>query len=209
MSGGKKRAAKVKICGLYRDEDIEMVNELLPDYVGFVIDVPKSHRNVSVSQVIEWKKVLDPRIQTVGVFVNSSVEDIVSVSSALDVVQLHGSETEETVAILKKALEELAPSMEFWKAFSVKSKEEVERALAFKADHILLDYGKGEGKTFDWSILKECKQSFFLAGGITPENVKEAIKTYAPELIDVSSGVETNQKKDRDKIKKLLKEMEL
>ncbi|MFI3253717.1 MAG: phosphoribosylanthranilate isomerase [Eubacteriales bacterium] len=196
-------SAKVKICGLYREEDIHMINDFCPDYVGFVIHVPKSHRNVTVEQVLQWKKILAPSIQTVGVFVDENPDLICQVASVLDVIQLHGSEGEGALEGLRKRL----PDKEFWKAFAVKTTEDVAAALSFPADKILLDYGKGEGKSFDWHILKKILAPYILAGGITPENVKEAISLANPEIIDLSSGVETNKVKDPEKIKQLLKEM--
>ncbi len=197
------RETKVKICGLYREVDIHMINQLLPDYVGFVINVAKSHRNVSVEQVLRWKTILSPKIMTVGVFVDENPELIQSVASALDVIQLHGKEDIKELQQLQKLL----PEKEFWKAFSVKTSEDVQKALTFPADKILLDYGKGEGKSFDWNILKDITKTYILAGGITPDNVKEALSLTSPEIIDLSSGVETDKIKDKDKIQKLFKEM--
>lgn len=198
---------KVKICGLYRMEDIFMINEIFKenviDYVGFVVNIPKSHRNVSVSQVHEFRKKLNAQVKTVGVFVDEPLESVADVAFSLDVIQLHGSESVEYLGKLRKQ----CPDKEVWKAFSVKTTEEVENALEFPSDKVLLDYGKGEGKTFDWTILKEVKKPFILAGGITPENVKKAILEVSPEIVDLSSGVETDKIKDEIKIKKLLEEM--
>lgn len=192
---------KVKICGLYRDEDIEMVNELLPDYVGFVINYPKSHRNVTIDQVFAWKEKLSPQIKVVGVFVDQDSALIEKVAPCLDVVQLHGNEGVMKLAILQ----EILPNMEFWKAFAVKSHADIEKAMSFPAHKILLDYGKGEGKSFDWHLLDQVKKPFVLAGGISPENVAEAMALTMVEIIDVSSAVETDKVKDKEKIEKLLK----
>lgn len=195
---------KVKICGLYREEDIQYVNEFLPDYIGFILYVEKSHRNIHPKQVLGWKKILDPQIKTVGVFVNATLDEILAVAPALDVIQLHGNESEEYLQHLKENLEKDFPNITYWKAFSIKTKEDIETALSFPADKILLDYGKGEGKTFDWSLLENISTPYILAGGLTPENVGEAIDRFHPEIIDLSSGVETDKKKDREKIKKLV-----
>lgn len=202
-------STKVKICGLYRTEDIHMINEIIPDYIGFIINIPKSHRNVSISDVLKWRTILNPQIKSVGVFVNEPIENILEVANALNVIQLHGNETEEYLSNLREKSKIINDNLEFWKAFSVKTPEDIKNALEFPADKILLDYGKGEGKTFDWTILKTATKPFILAGGINPENVKEAINNYSPQIVDLSSGVETNQVKDKEKIKKLMKEMKL
>lgn len=197
------KQVKLKLCGLYLPEDILMVNEFLPDYVGFVINVAKSHRNVSLEQVLQWHTILSPDIKRVGVFVNEALENIVSVSTGLDVVQLHGEETVEELARLRESL----PQMEFWKAFSVKTTADVEKALAFPSDKVLLDYGKGDGKSFDWRILDGITKPYILAGGINPHNVKAAVENTTAEIIDISSGIETNRKKDPELVKQLYKEM--
>lgn len=203
------RACQVKICGIYREVDIDYVNESLPDYVGFIINVPKSHRNVDTTWVLSQKNRINAMIKTVGVFVNATIEEIVTVAPALDVIQLHGNESLEEFLHLKQFLTPDFPKMEYWKAFSVKTKEDVAHALAFPTHRVLLDYGKGEGKTFDWSILEEVTAPYILAGGIQIENVAHAIKMLHPSMIDLSSGVESDGKKDPVKIKNLLKELEL
>lgn len=203
------RHTKVKICGLYRDEDISFVNQTLPDYVGFVLNVPKSHRNVTTQWVLAQKQSLDPRIATVGVFVNPTLNQVREVAQALDVVQLHGDETPADLLALRRALSPHYPHLQYWKASSVRTASEVDQALSYPADMVLLDYGKGEGRSFDWSILSHVTAPYILAGGITPLNVKQAITALSPTIVDLSSGVETDRKKDLHKIKQLLKEMEL
>lgn len=194
---------KLKICGLYRDEDIAMVNQCLPDYVGFILNVPKSHRNVTPEQVRAWKEQLSPKIKIVGVFVDQEPQYIAQIAPSLDVIQLHGDEGVMKLAIL----EHLCPGKEIWKAFAVKTAQDVQTALAFPAHKILLDYGKGEGKPFDWSILEGITQPYILAGGISPQNVSQALSLCHPSIVDLSSGVETDKKKDMEKIKQLCKEM--
>lgn len=190
--------AKVKICGLRRDEDIQIVNQYKPDYVGFIIDYPKSFRNVSIDQVKEWKSQLDPSIQVVGVFVDEDVDIVTDClqKQIIDIAQLHGKEDEDYINRVK----EYGPVI---KAFQIQNEQDIQSAIESHADHVLLDQGKGSGKNFDWNLIKEMKRPYFLAGGITVENVLDT-KKYHPYAIDVSSSVESNQKKDKEKVKEMI-----
>jgi len=192
--------AKVKICGLTREEDINAVNEVLPDYIGFVF--AESKRKIDENRAAELKKRLDPRIKAVGVFVNDVPERIIRLcrNRIIDVVQLHGDEDETYIKQLKKHV-----SNEIIRAIRVRNKDDIENAMNYSADFLLFDtyreglYG-GSGKTFDWLLVTAVNRPFFLAGGINPENAIHAIKTVNPYCIDVSSGVETNGVKDPGKI---------
>ncbi len=195
---------KIKICGLSRPEDIEAVNEYLPDYIGLVF--AKSRRQISDSTAIELKRRLDPRIAAVGVFVNEKQDRILHLceTGVIDLIQLHGEETEEYIKELKKRV----PN-QIIKAVRVQRKEEVERAQGSCSDHLLFDtfmYGQygGAGQAFDWSLLLPAKRPFFLAGGLHSENVLQAIHQVKPYAIDVSSGVERDGRKDTGKIKELI-----
>lgn len=121
-------------------------------------------------------------------------------NGCIDIVQLHGNEDEAYIRSLRNDL----PATEIWKAFRVRSREDVKRGEESSADRILFDYGTGAGKTFDWTLLDGIERPFALAGGIEAGNVKQAIEMFRPELIDVSSGVETERKKDPDKIKEII-----
>ncbi len=189
---------KIKICGLFRSCDIDYVNEAKPDFCGFIIDVPKSHRNVTVEQVRLLRKSLCPEIQAVGVFVDAPQELIAGLvlDGTLDLVQLHGQEDEVYIAELRKQI-----SVPIIKAFSVQTSEDVRRAEESSADCILLDHGSGgTGASFDWSLLTGLTRPYVLAGGLTPENLPGAIKRLHPWTVDLSSGVETDGEKDRSKI---------
>ena len=189
---------KIKICGLFRSCDIDYVNEATPDFCGFIIDVPKSHRNVTVEQVRLLRKSLCPEIQAVGVFVDAPQELIAGLvlDGTLDLVQLHGQEDEVYIAELRKQI-----SVPIIKAFSVQTSEDVRRAEESSADCILLDHGSGgTGASFDWSLLTGLTRPYVLAGGLTPENLPGAIKRLHPWTVDLSSGVETDGEKDRSKI---------
>ncbi len=187
---------KIKLCGLSRQCDIEWANELKPDYIGFIF-WSKSKRNVSPERAKELKALLSPNIKAVGVFVDEPIENIAKLLSdnIIDLAQLHGSEDEEYIARLRTLSDK--PII---KAFLLKSKEDAKRAEKSTADHILLDSGMGTGKGFDRSLLKNISRPYFLAGGLYPENVGIAVDTLSPYAVDVSSGIETDNFKDRNKM---------
>ncbi len=189
---------KIKICGLRRPEDILFVNEAKPDFAGFIIDVPKSRRNVSPEKVRELTALLSPEILPVGVFVNAPMETILSLANdgTLKTVQLHGQESQSYLEELKKQV-----SIPVIRAFSIRSAEDLTEAEKSPADFVLLDNGAGgTGETFDWSLLSSFKRPFFLAGGLRPENITEAVSRFHPYALDLSSGVETDGYKDKEKI---------
>ena len=192
--------SRIKICGLRRPEDIAAVNEARPDYCGFIIEFPSSFRSVTADEVRELVKELAPEIQPVGVFVNAPMELVRTLldDGTLALAQLHGQEDESYIRELKKTVEK--PVI---KAFSVKTKEDIEKAILSPADYILLDQGGGgTGKTFDWTLIPEIRREFFLAGGLGTENLRQAIREIRPYAVDLSSSVETDGMKDRDKILK-------
>lgn len=190
--------SKIKICGLSRPEDVAFVNEAKPDYAGFVIQVPKSIRNVSVQTLYRLRKQLREEIPAVGVFVNAPLDLVVNLcrDKILSYVQLHGQENGEYIKRLKEQTE--VPVIQ---AFSISSREDVQKAAASQADYPLLDHGRGgTGESFDWSLISHMERPYFLAGGLTSQNVGEAIETLHPFAVDMSSSVETDGKKDYKKI---------
>lgn len=193
---------KIKICGLRRREDILAVNEARPDYCGFIIEFPKSFRSVTADKVRELVKDLSPEIKGVGVFVNAPVEFVSGLlnDGTLALAQLHGQEDEAYIRELKKLTDK--PII---KAFSVKTSEDIEKALQSSADYILLDQGSGgTGMTFDWSLIPKIERPFFLAGGIGSENLEQAIREIRPYAVDLSSSVETDKWKDPEKIRNVV-----
>ncbi|MBQ3835010.1 MAG: phosphoribosylanthranilate isomerase [Elusimicrobia bacterium] len=190
---------KIKICGLFRTEDIDFVNEAKPDFVGFVF--AESHRQVSKETAEKLKNKLDKNISTVGVFVNEDINNIVEICNAniIDFVQLHGDEDDKYISELRKVC-----NKKIIKAVKVKNGEDIIRWRNCQADWLMFDAGMGEGKSFDWNILKNFIRPYFLAGGINESNIDEAIKLN-PYCIDVSSGVETNKVKDKQKILNIVK----
>ena len=185
---------KIKICGLFREEDIDYVNEAKPDFIGFVF--AKSHRQVSIETAKKLKNKLSKEILSVGVFVNEDINNIVEICSAniIDFVQLHGDEDDKYISELRKVC-----NKKIIKAVKVKTGEDIIRWRNCQADWLMFDAGMGEGKTFDWRVLKDFIRPYFLAGGISKNNLEQAMKLN-PYCIDVSSGVETNKVKDREKI---------
>ena len=188
---------KIKICGLRRREDILAVNETNPDYCGFIVGFPKSFRSVTADEVRELVKNLSPEIQPVGVFVNASIELVRSLldDGTLAMAQLHGQENESYIAELKAHTDK--PVI---KAFCIKKEEDVRQAERSPADFILLDSGAGTGRTFEWEWIKHMERPYFLAGGIHIDNVEKALEQLKPYAIDVSSGIETEGRKDKRKM---------
>ncbi len=188
-------STKIKMCGLSRPEDIAFANEVKPDFIGFVF-AEKSSRYVTPEKAAELAAKLDKSIVPVGVFVDSDFEEIMHTVNlgAIRIAQLHGNEPEKLV---KRLQENDVPVI---RAFQIKSEDDVKKAETSCADHILLDSGKGSGLTFDWSVLKNAKRPYFLAGGLDPENVSRAVNDLHPYAVDVSSGLETDGVKDKNKM---------
>ncbi|WP_186423887.1 phosphoribosylanthranilate isomerase [Lacrimispora celerecrescens] len=199
------KGKKIKICGLTRREDILAVNTWKPDYAGFVFAPGK--RRLTGTKAQELRELMLPEIPAVGVFVNSPIEDILSLTGKgiIDLIQLHGDEDRDYLMELKSCL---APGFPVIKAIRIRQAEDRKEAENLPADFLLFDtytkglYG-GSGKTFDWSMIPDIKKPWFLAGGIDSSNVRQAMKTMA-YCLDLSSSVETDGKKDPQKIKEII-----
>ena len=187
---------KIKLCGLTRPCDIEYVNELLPEYIGFVF-APKSRRYISPEKAEVLREHLDDRITPVGVFVDEKIEVIADLikRKIIDIVQLHGNESEQYIEDLRRVID--CPVI---KAFRIESEADIASANQSSADYVLLDSGGGTGKVFDHSLLKDIARPYFLAGGLTPENVETAVKQLAPFAVDASTSLETDGFKDKIKM---------
>ena len=264
MEKKTKNQVKIKICGLRTPADVAAVNAALPEYAGFIF-VPMRRRYVAPAQAAILRQQLDPRIRPVGVFVDARVEEILEALEhcPLDMVQLHGAEDNDYIAMLRAAYRDrfvvesseatvdIAPAGEpgpgpinsslekfnrnlmgpgpmsaggnlmgpgpmsageRWrrelcivKAFRVEGEEDIRRAEASAADEILLDHGAGgTGERFDWTLLRDCHRRFFLAGGSTPDNVEDAIRVAQPYAVDASSSLETDGRKDPEKIRRFV-----
>ena len=189
---------RVKLCGLSRPQDVVAANDVRPDFVGFVVDFPRSRRSVSSDELPGLAALVAPGIGRVGVFVDEPPHVVAQLyeQGAIDVAQLHGGEDESYLAELR-ALSDVP----LWQAFGVRTPQDVARAEASTADLVLLDNGQGTGKAFDWSLVCGVRRPFVLAGGLSPANVEEAIDAVHPWGVDMSSGVETRGTKDPAKMR--------
>ena len=216
LYGSTYYTPKVKMCGISKVETIPAVVEAKPNYMGLVF--APSKRQVTVDQAKTLVEELhkgcakkygsdtepdkNDTIKTVGVFVNETVDNLVTIANEvnLDAVQLHGDEDETFIQSLKERT-----NVEVWKAVQIRSAVDAEAWIDSSADMILFDaYHKdergGTGEVFDWSSLDAFERPFMLAGGIDSTNVARAIRTVRPYGIDTSSGIETNGVKDDEKI---------
>ena len=197
--------AKIKICGLKRLEDVEIVNKYKPDFVGFVF--ADSKRKVTPDLARQMKQNLDDSIQSVGVFVDAAIDEILEIheQGIIDMAQLHGSESEDYIDELKKKSN---CQLKIINAIEMDDEKDLLEYDNSTADYLLLDSGKGSGKTFDWRLIRQdLKKEFFLAGGLNYQNISRAINEFDPYAIDLSSSVETNGYKDELKIKKVMEAM--
>lgn len=188
---------KIKICGLTRECDITAVNMLLPEYIGFVF-AQKSKRYISPEKALNLRKSLDKRIIPVGVFVNDDIGSVARLvnNHTIDIVQLHGNETDDYIKVLRDKV-----YCKIIKAFKITGYGDIEKANDSIADYVLLDSGGGTGKTFDHSLISKINRPYFLAGGVSIDNVKKLINLYNPYAVDVSSSLETDGFKDNEKMK--------
>lgn len=200
---------KIKICGIRRMEEIEYVNILKPDYIGFVF--AESKRKISKEEARVLIEKLDKSIKSVGVFRNNSVEEILQTLDRvdLDVIQLHGEEDEK---FIKKIKSYCKKDIHIWKSVSIGKDGEVVSPYMQDVNAIVLDgIDPGSGECFPWDKFnkKEFNENVFLAGGIKEENILKAIDIIKPKGIDISSGVEAiNEKGERmksfEKIKRVI-----
>ncbi len=197
--------AKIKICGLKRPEDIAFVNEYMPDYIGFVFADTK--RKVEDAMARKMKNLLKPEIKAVGVFVNDEIDHIVRLANEdiIDMIQLHGDENNAYINHLRKLTNKA-----IIKAIRVKDVKSLEQCKKINANYLLFDtfvsenvYG-GTGKAFDRKLIPDDIGDYFLAGGLGADNLAEALSECNPYAVDLSSSVETNGVKDREKIKKVI-----
>ncbi len=187
---------KIKICGLSRFQDIESANELMPDYIGFVF-WQNSKRFISPEAARDLKKNLAQNIQVVGVFLDEQPGKILELSKngIIDIIQLHGHEDNKFISQIRDLTGQI-----IIKSFKIESLNDVRLAEKSKADYIMFDSGAGTGQIFNWSLIRNFPRPYFLAGGLSPENVKAAINELMPFAVDVSSGVESDGLKDKTKM---------
>ena len=203
LSGAAASQPRVKLCGMFRDEDVQAVAEARPDLCGFIVDFPKSYRSVTPAQLaglcdrlLECEPAGAP-VWRVGVFVDEPMEQLVRIVDAgcIDLVQLHGNEDAAYIDELRDRT-----GVGIIQAFRIRSAADAAAAEASAADLVLLDNGQGTGEGFDWSLVASVGRPFMLAGGLGPENVAQAIEEVRPWGVDMSSGIETEKRKDPAKM---------
>ncbi|MFJ7826459.1 phosphoribosylanthranilate isomerase [Psychrobacillus sp. NPDC096623] len=190
---------KVKICGLMETEHVEVAVGAGADAIGFVF--APSKRKVTIEKAQELAKHVPPSVWKVGVFVNPTKEDVLTAIQEvpLDYIQYHGQETPDFVRTNN------LPSI---KALSVQNEADVLQAKKYDTDYYLFDapgtdYRGGSGEVFEWKLMEVNNipsEKIILAGGLNPNNVKDAIQKVNPFMVDVSSGVERNGSKDKELI---------
>ena len=198
---------RIKICGITNLEDALVATELGADAVGFVF-YEKSPRYINPRTAALIIRELPPFVATVGVFVNEPPDKLVDTAkqSGVGCVQLHGDETPEYCQSL---------GLRTIKALRVKDAYVLNELRSFTVSGILLDTYRegvpgGTGETFDWEIAAEAAKAgrIILSGGLTPENVRQAIEKVRPYAVDVSSGVESKPgKKDHEKLRKFFEQV--
>lgn len=200
----------VKFCGLGNVQDAMYFNEIHPDYAGLVF-WPKSRRAVTRQQAKILRRTLDSSIETVGVFVDENPQVIIDLykEGVISIAQLHGTEDDSFIELLHQR----AGGLKVWRAFEVKSADDIACAQTSRADGILLDAGKGAGTVFDWSLLSAMRCPFGLAGGLTAENIASALASVPTQelisFVDVSSGIEESDgsnppRKSREKMQRFM-----
>jgi len=190
----------VKICGLKDTEHVRVAVEAGANAVGFIFAT--SHRQISLSQAKILANEVPADVLKIGVFVNETKETVERYAREvpLDLVQLHGDESPEFAESL---------SVPVIKALSITNEDDVRKAATYNVDFYLFDtpgveFRGGSGHTFDWTLLEKVnipKDKVILAGGLHTENVQSAIQSVQPFMVDVSSGVETEKRKDAKKIR--------
>ena len=215
---------KIKICGLRRIADIEIVNRYKPDFCGFILSQPFK-RYVDretlreMSALLNHKEMLRSAEQSgavipVGVFVDEPIDYVLDFwrEGLIDIVQLHGREDDAYIEELRERMEKtendrLNDQLKIIKAFQIKDEADIEAARSSHADLVLLDSGTGSGQTFDWTLIRDLGRPFFLAGGLNESNVREAVEKYRPYAVDVSSGAESKGFKDENKVRAVIREV--
>lgn len=204
------KETKVKVCGLRRLEDADYVNRWKPDYIGFIL-ADGFRRRISPEQAQQLAERLHPEIRRVGVFVNQSVAFVFEMldRGIIQIAQLHGEEDAAFISALQERCGQKNCQAEIIKAVKVRTAEDIEYAKQYSCDYLLLDAWSvkgagGNGETFDWSLIQDVGRPYFLAGGLGPENVKEAVGRFHPYAVDASSSLETDGYKDAEKIEKFI-----
>lgn len=211
-----KCMTQIKICGITRPEETEYLNQNQVDYAGFVF-FEKSKRNVSISQAKKLMNLLDKNVKRTAVTVSPDEELVQSIEQAgFDILQVHGE--------LKESIRKTC-KLPIWRAVNIQSIREAKKQLEWEkafinpqlAGYVVDGASYGSGKTFCWEEIKENEfsdllqkikeKTFVLAGGLKAQNVSEGIRIFSPDVVDVSSGVEGKDGKEKEKIEEFVKEV--
>lgn len=193
---------KIKICGIKNENEAKIINECMPDIAGFVFASGKRQIDINKAKIL--KKIINPEIETAGIFVEQNEDEILKIynEKIIDIIQLHGDYDERTIKNLKEKT-----GAKIIKVIRVK--EGFYKIETF-ADFILFDaYSKdkygGLNKTFDWNIKIISNVPYFVAGGINENNIVEMVKKLTPYGVDISSGVEVDGFKTKEKVFNIIK----
>ncbi len=187
---------RAKICGITRREDIQSVVNAGADAIGLVF-YAASPRAVTAEQAAELIQAIPPYVQTVGLFVNHTLEEIQQIlkTAKIDILQFHGDETPEQCQTIATTL-----GRRWYKAIQMKPDldvaTEITRFASAGASAVLLDAWHpelkgGTGHSFDWTTFPKLNIPLILAGGLNPDNIEQAILTTQAYAVDVSGGVES------------------
>lgn len=194
---------RLKICGITNKEDAIMVSNFGADAIGFVF--AESKRKITPEKAKEIIKILPPFITTVGIFMNTASSEVNEITeyTFIDAVQLHGNETPEyCYKINRKVIKGIAVTVDDTKETLIK------KMRNYSVSAFILDPGRGSGKTFNWDIARGIDKPLIIAGGLTPDNVRQVIRDLHPYGVDVSTGVEKDYgKKDKEKVKRFIEEV--
>jgi phosphoribosylanthranilate isomerase len=205
---------RVKICGITQPQQGKAIADFGATALGFIC-VSTSPRYVTANQIRAVVEQLENQIDSIGVFANTSITGISQTvaDAGLTGVQLHGDESPEFCRQLREHL----PKVEIIKALRIRAAADLDKATVYSlsVDTLLLDAYHpqqlgGTGKTLDWKMLQQFQPScpWFLAGGLTPDNILEALSQVSPSGIDLSSGVESAPgDKDLNKVAKLFEKL--
>ena len=200
---GANIRTRLKICGITNTADAIMVSELGADAIGFVF--AESKRKIAPEKAKEIIKILPPFITTVGIFMNTELDEVNKITeyALLDAVQLHGNENLEYCdKVNRKVIKGILVTENDTKETLI------EKMQNYSVSAFILDPGRGSGKTFNWDIAREIEKPLIIAGGLTPDNVKQVIKDLRPYGVDVSTGVEKDYgEKDKEKVKRFIEEV--
>lgn len=193
---------KIKICGIKNENEAKIINECMPDIAGFVFASGKRQIDINKAKIL--KKIINPEIETAGIFVEQNEDEILEIynEKIIDIIQLHGDYDERTIKNLKEKT-----NAKIIKVIRVK---EGFYKIETLADFILFDaYSKdkygGLNKTFDWNIKIISNVPYFVAGGINESNVVEMAEKLTPYGVDISSGVEVDGFKTKEKVFNIIK----